>query len=488
MQVTEGQILEGKYRVEHVLGTGGMAVVFSALHLQLDERVAIKVLLPEALGSREVVARFAREARAAVKIKSEHVVRVSDVGTLESGAPYMVMEMLRGSDLAALARESGPLDAATAVDYTLQACEALAEAHSLGIIHRDLKPANLFLTHRADGSPCVKVLDFGISKLTSTAASGVDLSMTRTHATMGSPLYMSPEQMEDTRSVDARTDIWAMGTILYELLTGRVPFDADTVPRLCGLILRAEPPRPREYRPDLSEGLERTILKCLEKDRSQRFQNVAELAAALAPYGPALAGQSVHRISRILGTSGVSAPVPANHSPAGAPGHGAQTAPTQLSWGGTLSKARGRALWVLLGAVGAAAVAGAALWWRSQRAAVAGAVRPAASASVAPSAGPLPHPPVASPATAAAAPAPSAPAPSVLPAASIPDASASPHAEAPTPGAARPNRPAAVHPRTTTPRPASTKPASPKQADVSTPAQPPAKPVDQALDPLMGRH
>ncbi|MGC4092807.1 MAG: serine/threonine-protein kinase [Polyangiaceae bacterium] len=256
MQVKPGEVIAGKYRIERVLGEGGMGVVVEALHVQLDERVAIKFLLPQALGNEEAMARFAREARAAVKIKSEHVARVSDVGVLESGAPYMVMELLQGQDLAALVHGSGPLPIGDAVDFLLQASEAIAEAHALGIVHRDLKPANLFMTCRADGSPCVKVLDFGISKVTTAGGSGSDLGMTRTHAIMGSPLYMSPEQMASTRNVDARADIWALGTILYELLTGRVPFQADTMPQLCGMILQEAVPPPRNLRPDLPPGLE----------------------------------------------------------------------------------------------------------------------------------------------------------------------------------------------------------------------------------------
>src|ERR1041384_776135 len=168
----EGDVLAGKFRIERVLGVGGMGMVVSAMHVHLEERVAIKFLLPEALGNAEAVARFGREARAAVKIKSEHVARVIDVGALENGAPYMVMELLRGHDLSQLLRDRGALPIATAVQYLLQACEALAEAHAIGIVHRDLKPANLFVTARADGTPCVKVLDFGISKVTNPTGSG----------------------------------------------------------------------------------------------------------------------------------------------------------------------------------------------------------------------------------------------------------------------------------------------------------------------------
>ncbi|HEY3664483.1 MAG TPA: serine/threonine-protein kinase, partial [Polyangiaceae bacterium] len=213
-EVREGDVLAGKFRIERVLGQGAMGVVVAATHIQLDERVALKFLLPEALANADAVARFAREARAAVKIKSEHVVRVSDVGTLESGSPYMVMEYLQGQDLSEWMTNHGTLNVSDAVEFLLQACEALAEAHALGIVHRDLKPANLFVTARRDGTPCIKVLDFGISKFT---APGSNLNMTKTSTIMGSPLYMSPEQLSSTRTVDARTDIWALGVILFEL-------------------------------------------------------------------------------------------------------------------------------------------------------------------------------------------------------------------------------------------------------------------------------
>lgn len=310
-EVQEGQVLAGKFRIERVLGQGGMGVVVAATHLQLDERVALKFLLPEALVNPEAVERFAREARAAVKIKSEHVARVSDVGTLDNGSPYMVMEYLHGEDLAAWVRRNGAMAVPDAIEFLLQACEAIAEAHALGIVHRDLKPANLFVTRRVDGSPCIKVLDFGISKLTVPGAVP-EFGMTKTNTVMGSPLYMSPEQMSSSRNVDSRTDIWALGVILYESLTGRVPFEAETMPQLCGMILQ-DPPRPlHELRPDLPSALQQAVLRCLEKNREHRFSNVAELAHALAAFGQPAAQRSAERISRVLGAvssaSGSSAP------------------------------------------------------------------------------------------------------------------------------------------------------------------------------------
>jgi serine/threonine-protein kinase len=348
----EGEVLAGKYRIERVLGVGGMGMVVSAMHLQLDERVALKFLLPQALANPEAVARFAREARAAVKIRSEHVARVTDVGTLDTGAPYMVMELLRGRDLSVLLREQRVLPIAQTVEYLLQACEALAEAHALGIVHRDLKPANLFLTARADGSPCVKVLDFGISKLAPQSGSGSDMGMTRTQSLMGSPLYMSPEQLASARDVDQRADIWSMGAVLYELLTGHVPFTAESVPQLCTLILHVEPPPPRSYRPELPEGLEGVIWRCLRKDRAQRYQNVAELAADLAQFAGEAGPRSAERISRVLSSSSLS-PTDFANSGVTARSSASNTNPSH-AWGHTQTARSKRALWFGLAAAGIA--------------------------------------------------------------------------------------------------------------------------------------
>ncbi len=296
-----GQVLAGKYRVERVLGEGGMGVVLAALHLQLDRRVALKFLRPELMQSREVVLRFSNEARNVGKIESEHVAKVLDVGVLEDGAPYMVMEYLEGSDLSVIVKKSGALAGHDAIDYVLQACEALAEAHVKGIVHRDLKPANLFLTRRADGSPTIKVLDFGISKAALTG--GEEQGLTQTSAVMGSPSYMAPEQLKSSRNVDARTDVWSLGIILHELLTGEVAFKADTVPELYVAILQDAPTPLRRRRTDAPAGLEAIVLRCLEKEPARRFANVGELAAALQEFAPARAQTSVERIMKITGVS-----------------------------------------------------------------------------------------------------------------------------------------------------------------------------------------
>src|SRR5450432_3438212 len=402
-EVREGDVLAGKFRIERVLGQGGMGVVVAATHIHLDERVALKFLLPEALANAEAVARFAREARAAVKIKSEHVARVSDVGTLESGSPYMVMEYLEGQDLAEWVRKSGAMRVPDAVEFVLQACEAIAEAHALGIVHRDLKPANLFVTRRADGTPCIKVLDFGISKLTA-PGSASDMGMTKTTSVMGSPLYMSPEQMSSTRNVDMRTDIWALGIILYEVLTGRVPFEAETMPQLCGMILQ-DPPRPlRDLRADVSEGLQWVVLRCLEKDRERRFSNVAELAAALVPFGAPSAQRSAERIARVLSAAGIPSMPGSALAAVAAPTRTGGA--TDANWDASQTGKKSRGVWLLAVPLVLLVLGGAGLLLLRKHGPVESAAVPA----------PAPSAPVVSAAALVPAPlAPPAPASEVLP-------------------------------------------------------------------------
>jgi serine/threonine-protein kinase len=291
-----GDVLGGKYRVERVIGRGGMGIVVAARHLALHQIVAIKVLPDEQAKDVESVARFLREARAVVRLKSEHAIKVTDVGRRKSGAPYFVMELLEGEDLDMLVTR-GPLPVADAVDYVLQACEAVAEAHALGIIHRDLKPRNLFLSLRRDGKRIVKVLDFGLAKPVGAFAAG---GLTATSAVLGSPHYMSPEHMRATRDVDHRTDVWSLGVCLYELLTRRMPFEADTVPVLCALVLKDQPKPVTYHRPDVPEGLAQIVARCLEKAPSSRFADERELAAALEPFGSPESRGASARIAAVL--------------------------------------------------------------------------------------------------------------------------------------------------------------------------------------------
>jgi serine/threonine-protein kinase len=273
-----GTVVGGKYQVERVLGRGGMGVVVSAVHLQLGERVALKFLLGAMAKQPEYVERFLREARAAVRIKSEHVARVLDVGTLPDGEPFMVMELLVGQDLHKVSHRRGPLPVNDAVEYVFQACSAIAEAHRLGIVHRDLKPGNLFLTSRSDGSELVKVLDFGIAKSTDST----DQALTATGDVLGSPLYMSPEHIRDARHVDGRSDIWALGNILYTLLAGRPAFVAPSSAGTLAKIIADPVPPLSSTRPDIAPELEAIVSTCLEKAPERRFQHVEDLTTALS--------------------------------------------------------------------------------------------------------------------------------------------------------------------------------------------------------------
>lgn len=300
----KGTIIAGKYRVGDVLGRGGMGIVMAGDHEVLRQRVAIKLLLPMAAALPGAVERFMREARSASAIQSEHVTRVLDAGVMDDGLPFIVMEHLSGTDLAQVIKTRGPLPVAEATDLILQACEAIAEAHAGGIIHRDLKPSNVFLTARSDGSPLVKVMDFGLSKLIAESDGGpADGSLTATSAVIGSPHYMSPEQFRSFKHVDARTDVWAIGVILYALLSGKRPFDGDSFPDICMAITSETPVPIRAHRPDLPEPYAETLMRCLEKDRTRRVQNVTELALAIAPFGSGGAAISLRRIEKILPNS-----------------------------------------------------------------------------------------------------------------------------------------------------------------------------------------
>jgi eukaryotic-like serine/threonine-protein kinase len=303
-----GDIIGGKFVVERVLGIGGMGVVVAARHLQLGQTVAIKLLRRGVGSAPEAVNRFVREARAVAGLQSAHVVRVMDVGALDDGLPYMVMEHLSGTDLGHVLEVRRVLPAAEAVDYLLQAMEAVAEAHGVGIVHRDLKPSNLFLTVRPDGAPLVKVLDFGISKAMDESAQAQSLTSTAT--VLGSPLYMSPEQVRSTKNVDTRTDIWALGVILYELLAGAPPFEAETVTGLCAKIVADPPVSVRSRRPDLSSALASVIMRCLDKDVNRRFQSVADLAESLRPFASDEGKLAVDRVARIVSSPRSSRSVP----------------------------------------------------------------------------------------------------------------------------------------------------------------------------------
>ena len=276
MPVSRGDIVNGKYRVEHVLGEGGMGIVVAARHLELRELYAIKVMKREALGSDAYAEhRFIGEARAAARLKGEHVARVHDIGRLDTGELYMVMEHLIGTDLKQVVRKRGPLPVQEAVRYLLQTCEAIAEAHALHIIHRDIKPHNLFLL---DGGRSIKVLDFGISK--QVTAGGPDV--TGTNVMMGTLSYMSPEQMEQSKRVDARSDVWSMGVVFYELVTGEVPFPGQGAFEIFTKVSQGAPTPPSQLQPGLPTAVDTVVARCLQRDPAQRFSSANELAGALA--------------------------------------------------------------------------------------------------------------------------------------------------------------------------------------------------------------
>jgi serine/threonine-protein kinase len=318
-----GSVIAGKYCIDGELGAGGMGVVLSARHLDLEAPVAIKVMRDELAGNEEVVARMLFEARAAAQMRSAHVVRVLDVGRLESGAPYIVMERLEGRDLAQELVQRGPLSVEQAVDYVLQACEGLAEAHAAGIVHRDLKPENLFLADTPEGR-LLKILDFGISKsLGPTPRLGPRSVLTNAGCSVGSPYYMSPEQMRGSAAVDARSDIWSLGAILHELLTGDCPFNGESIPVVCSNVLNLDPPELPPLAWDGVEQLQAIIRRCLEKDPARRFQSVAELATALREVDALRAAGSAERSPRCA--SGV------DFKRKGAGRHGSGTPVTLLS-------------------------------------------------------------------------------------------------------------------------------------------------------------
>lgn len=292
-----------------------MGVVMSATHIQLDDRVAIKMMLPELAQSSEVVGRFLREGRAAVRIKSPHVARVYDVGELETGTPFIVMELLEGNDLSVAIETGGALPPEEAVNIVLQACEALVEAHSHGIVHRDLKPSNLFLARQRDGSSVVKVLDFGISKILS-GPDESNLSMTATRGVLGSPLYMSPEQLKASRDVDVRSDIWSLGIILFELISGNPPFQAETLAEVGAVVLVGPTPRLRDSMPNVSDELSVVVRRCMARERDERYGSVGELMAALAPFASSDRAQAAHKASSLWpaagGVPGASVPPPSH--------------------------------------------------------------------------------------------------------------------------------------------------------------------------------
>ena len=297
--LSPGDVVAGKYRIEETAGTGGMAIVYAAHHLVFDQRVAVKVLVGDGVTDKVATERFVREAQAAARLQSEHAARVMDAGTLDTGQPYIVMEYLEGCDLGELLLLNGPIDVPELVDYMLQALEGMAHAHAAGIVHRDVKPSNLFITLRPDGSNTIKVLDFGISKSTVEHVNPEVTKLTG-KAVLGSPAYMSPEQVRNASGVDGRSDMWSLGVSMYELLTGRMPFEGDGVGAMLAAILEADAVPLDQLRPEVPRELSDAVMRCLRRHREERWADVGDLASAIAPFGTGVCGSYPDRIAATL--------------------------------------------------------------------------------------------------------------------------------------------------------------------------------------------
>jgi serine/threonine-protein kinase len=298
-----GARVAGKYRIERIVGRGGMGVVYAAHHEILDQRVALKILAPEVASQATAVARFLNEARLAARLKSDHLCQVLDAGVTENGLPFIAMELLEGCDLARLLYERrAPLPVGEAAEYVVQALDAVAEAHARGVVHRDLKPSNLFLTQLPGAPPVIKVLDFGISKVDDAFGTGhVPSNITSSRAIIGSPTYMSPEQIQNVRKTDHRADIWSAGVILYELMSGTLPFRGETPGEIFVQIIEGQATPLSKLRPEVPAKLSDIVARCLRRNVDERFENVVALAEALAPYAWYKHHESLARMRRAVG-------------------------------------------------------------------------------------------------------------------------------------------------------------------------------------------
>jgi serine/threonine protein kinase len=305
MPIESGERIGGRYIVESIIAEGGMSYVLLATHEELDELVAIKVMKPVFLSDGELVARFAREAKTTAQIKSDYSVKVHDVGFDSRRGPFIVVEYLEGQTLGDLLTEQGPVAPRRAVEFFIQICDALASAHSRDVVHRDIKPHNIFITKRGT-LETAKLLDFGISKAALTGSVlSTDLSVVATTSLLGSPMYMSPEQMRSSKAVDARSDIWSLGVALYESLTGRPPFDSDNVTELCALVLEQLPTPVSTIKPNIDIALSKVVMRCLQREASARYQNVGELAIALMAHAPSRSRTVVESIVNSLASGGI---------------------------------------------------------------------------------------------------------------------------------------------------------------------------------------
>jgi serine/threonine-protein kinase len=354
-----GIVLDQRYLVEGVLGTGGMAYVVAARHLELQHRVAIKLTLPGKT-SEQGRLRMVREARTAAQIKSDHVVRVLDVVSSGPNAPYIVMEYLRGETLAHRLGSKEKLQIKDVVEILLQTCEAVGEAHHLGMVHRDLKPSNLFLVAKPGNTWSAKVLDFGITKTIESIAQ----RLTHSHAMLASPAYAPPEQLRASSDVDLRADIWSLGVIAYECLTGSLPFRGDSLPDVCAQVLQNTPVPPRQLRSEIPIALERVILRCLEKDLARRYASIEELVLALDQFAPSPARKCLTYLRGLDHASDSTRWPPREEPPRETPGGATLTATSATRVATTGSgRRRGRVWTAFMAVVGAAlAIVGGHAW------------------------------------------------------------------------------------------------------------------------------
>ena len=327
-----GEIIGGRYRIDRVIAEGGMAVIVAATHIELDETVAIKFLKHSFAVNPEIVGRFAREAKAAARIKSECTAAVHDVGISPERGPYIVMEFLEGEDFQRILEREGALPFPRAAELVVQGCVAIALAHANAIIHRDIKPANLFLLRGEHGSPRVKVLDFGVSKgKLSVTTFGGAAALVSTQSIVGSPAYMAPEQLRGASDVDVTADIWSLGAVLYQLITGRIPFEANTVTDLYAKMLEAPPTPPIDLVPDVPPGLSEAIMRCFALAKADRWQSVAAFVVAIGPYAPRRARAAVDRIVAVSKGAGLLEPGATPRAPTSAPPEATAAAPVKTS-------------------------------------------------------------------------------------------------------------------------------------------------------------